>query len=181
MNKRMILARKYALAFVHSFVSEFERTDIEHIAQAYQFLNTHKRFSYFLNLSAISSEQKKSSLEKILITQFQLPKSPCSALITLLIAHNRTFLIAPILRAIYEIMMLQKNIAAFTITSAQELTQNQRTEVEQFLTQGTSKKIIPTYKLNKDLIAGLRMQSNAHLWEHSLKKYLRTLICTFTR
>ena len=79
------------------------------------------------------------------------------------------------------IMMLEKNVAAFTITSAQELTQNQRTEVEQFLTQGTSKEVIPTYKLNKDLIAGLRMQSNAHLWEHSLKKYLRTLIRTFTR
>lgn len=181
MNKRMILARKYALAFVHSFASEFETPDIEHIAQAYQFLAVHKRFSYFLNLPAISVAQKKDALEKILISQFQLPQRPCLALITMLIAHNRTFLIDSILRAMYMLMMEQKNITAFTITSAQELTRDQRIDVEQFLSESISKKIIPTYMINKDLIAGLRMQSNAHLWEHSLKKYLRTLTRTFTR
>ncbi len=181
MNNTSFLARKYALAFTHSFAADFTKEDIEQIAHAYQFFVAHKRFSYLLNLPTINKALKQDALEKILIGQFHLPTQPCKALINLLIAHHRTQLMGTILHIVHELMMKEKNIEAFTISSAQPLTQEQQTELEQFLVHTTTKTIVPTYTVNKDLIAGLRVQSNAHLWEHSLKKYLRTLNRTITR
>ena len=178
MNNTSFLARKYALAFTHCFAANFNRENIEQIAQAYQFFASHQRFSYLLNLSAINDSLKQEALEKILITRFQLPAQPCKALIALLIAHSRTQLMGPILHIVHEFMMKEKNIESFTISSAQPLTQEQQVDLEQFLEQHTDATIVPTYKINKDLIAGLRVQSSTHLWEHSLKKYLRTLTRT---
>lgn len=137
-------------------------------------------FTFLLNLSAIAPEEKTKALETVLFEKFQLPKKPFGDLINLLIAHKRSSLMPFILRYLHEIIMEEQNIVSFTMSSAQDLTQEQQEHIKKFLAQSTNKTIIYKYTVNKDLIAGLRLQSNTYLWEHSLKKYLRNITLTLT-
>jgi len=176
-----MLARKYALAFAHSFSTEFTLDDIQKLARAHEFFAGNSRFTFLLNLAALTPEQKKNALKEILIDQFQLPRQPFYALIDLLIAHRRGVLITPILKYLHEMIMEEQGIVSFTVESAYPLSDEQQREVKNFLAHETGKTIIDTYIVNKDLIAGLRVQSAGYLWEHSIKKYLRNFTRTFTQ
>ena len=169
-----ILARKYATAFVNVFADSLSLADIEKINNALALLATLQNLSFFLQLPYIDDALKKRSLAKLLTNQSALPAS-FEKLIDLLIAHKRSFLIYPIMRNIHELIMEQKGVSLFTISSSHELDNQQREDIKEFLARKSGRIIMGKYTLNKKLIAGLRLQSNTLLWEHSLRKYLNNL------
>ena len=61
----------------------------------------------------------------------------------------------------------------FSVLSAHDLDKKELTTIQHFLEEKTKKTIIYNHKINKDLIAGIRLLSNTLLWEHSIAQQLR--------
>lgn len=173
-KKIALLSRKYATAFVNVFAQTITIADVEKINKAIELLDSCDHLNFFLEIPYIQDTLKHEALADIIIKKAALPTS-FDQLIALLISHKRSSLIVPVLKNITELLMEKKNIQLFTISSSHELRQAEIDEIKQFLAQKTAATIIAHYTVDKKLIAGLRLQSNTYLWEHSLYSYLNRL------
>lgn len=172
MNKNAtILARKYALAFIHVFGNQLTTDTILNCTKAQQNLAKHKQLDFFLRMPFIDDAIKRKALSAI-VRSSELPEI-FDRLLELLLAHKRTYLFAMILGRIQQMGMELKNIDAFTIASSHPLTEQQHQELIAFLTRQTGRTIISKQTIDPTLLAGLSMKSNTLRWEHSLKRYLQ--------
>ncbi len=164
------IARKYACAFINVFVDTLTMHDHDGIEAAEQFLRLHKRVLFFLTLPGLERAVKERALE-IFADRFELSPS-VRTLFSLLMKHNRLFLIPDILCYIIELFKEHKGIISFAINSSHELSSDNIAIIERFLAHLTGKAIIYTYAVNNELIAGIRVQSTTMLWEYSIRKHL---------
>jgi F-type H+-transporting ATPase subunit delta len=148
-------------------------TDLAKIKIAQSFLQTHKQILLFLQLPQFDQNRKKSMVVD-LISHFSLPHN-FSAIILLLITHNRSFYIPTVLSCIIELYKQQTNSIDFSIKSAQNLNEKQIESIKQFLGRLLDKNIIGTVSIDPSLIAGIRLQSSDYLWEYSVRKHIQTL------
>lgn len=175
-TETMVIARKYAKAFINVFLDTLTQEDHDNIVQAAEFLRTHKRVLFYLHLPAIEHGVKEEGIKK-LVDRFSLPVA-VQKLLSLLLAHNRVLLIPDVLEAVTELYKERKEILAFVINTSHELPAERITEIKQFLAHLTGKAIIYTYKVDTELIAGVRLQSATILWEYSIRKQLHTIVCS---
>ena len=91
----------------------------------------------------------------------------------MLINDKRAGLFDFVLKQITLLYKRRNKILSFTISTAHPLTQEAVESVKQFLERVTGCDIIYEYKIDKSLIAGMRLQSETLLWEHSVKKNLQ--------
>lgn len=167
------IAKKYAHAFMNIFPKACTFNDLKKIEIAQSFLQGHKRTLFFLQLPQFDHERKKSMVAD-LIDYFSLPQE-LAGLLHLLIQHNRSFYIPDALWWIAQLYKDQINSIEFSIKTAHEIDEQQINSIKQFLSYLTHKKIIAVSSIDTSLIAGLRLQSNEHLWEYSVRKQIKTL------
>jgi ATP synthase F1 delta subunit len=167
------VAKKYAQAFMHIFPKACAFNDLKKIAAAHQFLQTHKKILFFLQLPQFDPERRKSMVAD-LIDYFSLPHD-CAAVIMLLIEHNRSFYIPAVLQWISRLYQHQEELLEFSIQSPQDMSDQQLSSIKKFLERLLHKKIIGIPSLDKSLIAGLRLQSSDYLWEYSVRKQINQL------
>ena len=167
------LALRYAQACVDVFNTMMREKDCQALQAAAHFLSSHRRIIAFLQMPIIDTQTKMQAFDSI-ISAYTLPVW-LTSLFSVLLDHNRIVLLAPILYAISRIYRQLNGIELFTISSAASLNEQQKKACETFLTQKIGKKIISQYIQDTSLIAGIRMQSNKALWEHSIKKQLRVI------
>lgn len=170
----MNIVSKYAHAYIHVSGDLLTQHEILQCQKAADFLNTHGRALFLLKVPVIPYEVKREALMEI-TARFTLPKS-IQALIDLLLKHKRAFLLADILDEISTIYAKKKSIHTFRVTSSAELTARERGDIESFLADRVQGTIIYTYVVDKKLIAGIRLQSETLLWEHSIDKQLREVL-----
>ena len=108
-----------------------------------------------------------------LISYFSLPQQ-LSAIMLLLIKHNRSFYIPDVLFCITQLYKEQINSVMFSVKSAHPLHEKQIEVIKQFLEKSLHKNIIAKPSLDTSLIAGLRLQSSEYVWEYSIRKQLQT-------
>jgi ATP synthase F1 delta subunit len=167
------VAKKYAQAFMRVYPKSCTFNDLKKISTAQTFLQTHKKTLFFLQLPQFDQERRKSMVAD-LIDYFSLPHD-FSAIILLLIEHNRSFYIPDVLEWIIQLYQEQIGAITFSIASASTVTDEQLSSIKKFLEQLLNKKIIGTPSLDASLIAGLRLQSSDYLWEYSVRKQMRDL------
>lgn len=172
-QSKEILARKYGTAFIAVFADSLTYDDIVNIASMADFLSKNKRISFFLTLPALKDEVKEEGLD-FLCQKFKVVPS-IHKLMTMLLAHKRSFLLEKVLRVVVQLYKKQAKIEAFHITSYPALPSSSLQEVEKFLSQQTGHSIRYSYAVDSQLISGMRMQSSEHLWEHSIEKQLREI------
>jgi len=173
MKNRLIIARKYAKAFLNLFIDEISLDDFQSIKNLERFFQDHKTSLYFLSIPNIKTE-KKISLLMELLEKFKLLEL-LEPLIMLLAEQKRLFLINETLHQIRMLYKERKNIMMFNITSSHDVDASDLDIIEKFLAFKTGKAIMSNYKTDKCLIAGIRMQSNTLLWEYSIHKQCETL------
>jgi ATP synthase F1 delta subunit len=173
MKTEEIVAKKYAAAFLMVFGQELRVDCIAKITNAAEFLTENRRILFFLRLSAIENEIKKRDLDHM-CERFDLPKS-IRIVIHLLVDHKRGFLLLLVLNAICFLYKERLNIEAFTFTSAPALEEEECRILQEFIARQTGRDIIYTYKVDKTLIAGIRLQSDTHLWEHSIAQQMHRM------
>ena len=173
MNVAHTIARKYAQACINVFAKQISMNDFYNIVAAYKYLSTHPHIFFFLRLSAISDDIKKQALDDI-CDRFNLGK-PIHKLIELLINDKRSFLCAQVLVALIELYKQKKHIYAFTFISSCALSAEDEEQFQAFLAKQTGYDIIYESMVDKELIAGIRLQSDTLLWEHSIRKQLHDI------
>ena len=167
------LSHKYAKAFMAVFPQSCTFDDIKKLTVAHNFLQKHKQTLLFLQLPQFDQERKKSMVAD-LISHFSLPHQ-LSAIILLLIAHNRSFYIPDVFLCITQLYKEETNSVEFSVKSHQTLSEKHVESIKQFLGCTLNKNIIATPSIDKSLIAGIRLQSNDYLWEYSVRKQIKAL------
>jgi ATP synthase F1 delta subunit len=170
------LAQKYAHAFINVFIDKLNDQKIDHIKQLVVFLEQHKHVLFYVQLSSIDEEQTKTAFLGLL-KDFDFD-SLFESLIDMLMEQQRLSLLPKILRYIVQFYYNHYGIMEFTILSSHPLSESELEDIVTFLAKKTSKKIIYTTRIDKDLIAGVKLYSDSYGWEHSIRKHLRALEAT---
>lgn len=171
--RAVVLAKKYARAYLNVFMASIAFEDIERLCSFEQFLETHKLAMFFFGLPHISLISKIRCIG-LLVAKFSLPQS-LARLLTMLIESGRTALMQEVIKQIGEEYRKRKNIQFFAITSSHQLKPEEIDAIQRKLEHATKSKVICSHHVDKELIAGLRALSSNFLWEYSIAKQLRLL------
>jgi F-type H+-transporting ATPase subunit delta len=172
--QEIVLSRKYAEAFINLFIDKLTVTDYHNTIRAAQFLKEDNQLVACFKLPQIDEVKKK--VIDAFFEEFQLPFI-LKKLTDLLLHDQRLFLLPQVFENLIEFYRQRKGIMAFKVKSSDELTPNQLEVIIIALAAKTRKQIEYDYKIDKALIAGLRLQSNSLLWERSVAQQLNEARC----
>lgn len=172
-NTLFLLARKYAQAYYQTLGHSFTYEDYEHVRIFERFISSRERSLVLLSVPALTDHEKREALER-LSDLYALPVS-LHALWALLVAHKRIFLIPHCLKELAMLFEQAHGIERFVIMSSHELDEEGLALIKAYLGDATKKTIKETVVIDKRLVAGIRLQSNNHIWEYSVRKQLRAL------
>ena len=170
---RVDVSKKYALAYIHIFKKDIDCFVLDQLQIAYDFLLERKNMLFLLALYETTADDKQKIITKFL-NFFKLPKS-LEKLLYLLLEHKRIALLVHVLRDIYCFYKKEFAIEDLQIKSSSELSQNDKNQIEVFFMRLSDKKYRVSAKQDVTLIAGIRMQSDTLLWEHSVDKKMKKL------
>lgn len=167
------LVKRYARAWIMCFNAQIDEADIRTFHAVIAYFKDHPRIYFMLKLSIIKDETKRQALH-MLNTMYDLPVGFFS-LCDLLIKQKRSFLLTAILAAIITQYWQLHNVERFNVVSAGALLDSQKRECQAFLISLRDKKVHCTYEVDAQLIAGIKMQSDYFLWEHSISRQIRKI------
>lgn len=176
MNNRTcddLVAKKYAQAFMNIHLDQLTLDDCCAFEKARQFLQTHHKALFFLQIPQFTSATKKAMVDDI-ITRFIMPQSIASLLL-LLITHGRSFYIPRVLFFVIQLYKKHHAIVDFSVVSSHALDESKALCIKKFLKHITGKQVVCTYSVNNYLIAGVRMRSDEYMWEYSVRKHIDCL------
>ena|SRR3990167_4151787 len=169
--KSMTKANAYAKAFCNIYDTSLTREAIDGIGQAGNFLNEHRRALFLFKIPLIDEAVKKRGMQE-LSDRFELPQG-VARLFDVLLAHGSASLLADVFLAIVKYYNREHQYESVVITSASELTEQQKKQIIAFADArftGTKKY---TFRLDTSLIAGIKIMSDTMMWESSIDNYLR--------
>jgi ATP synthase F1 delta subunit len=164
---RYLLAKKYAVAFINIFSDQVTEQLCTKIVAVRNLLRERHELLYIVSLPQVSDDTKKRALQLI------LPEELFKTLIMLIIKHKRILLLPEILDQIIMEYRKKNNIEHFIITSSHQLPLESLDVLVQFLAVHTHHVVTYDHIIDTSLIAGIRMQSDIHLWEYSIQKQLQ--------
>jgi F0F1-type ATP synthase delta subunit len=97
-------------------------------------------------------------------------------LLNFLINAGDSVLVVPVLYKIITTIEHELGFVRLDVSTSHELTETDRTNIENFLERKMKAKIIPNYSVNKDLMCGIRVKGERLVWEYSLAQRLGALI-----
>jgi len=173
----MNLAYKYAIAFLNVYNDRLTFNDIERIEKAACFLQEHPRALFLLQVQLIKRSIKEQGLRQM-ARRYGLTQA-IDHLFSLLLEHNRAYMVADVLKAIVYQYQKRNTIMRFMVSSSLPLTEAERHQVEQFIDRQLPGTHYYAYKVDQTLIAGIRIASDTIIWEFSIDKSLRELAHRF--
>ena len=175
MNKenKLIVAQKYAKAYVNVYMAKMVYEDIDKIKKLISYLKQYNDAFIYIKLPFIDNNVKKDVFYKLL-SEFGLVEQ-LKKLVDLLIEHNRTQFLYYVLNYIINFYKDKLNILDFTIVSSHELDDNKIDQIIKFLEISTNKKIVYELKIDKSLISGLKIYNDNYSLDLSIRKQLNLL------
>jgi ATP synthase F1 delta subunit len=166
------IARRYAKAFLDLYRDKLHVDDLEKLSTLEQFLMTNKPVLSLLNALQKDSRSQTLALEQLL-TRFEV--TFLIPVARLLLKARRMFLLPELLKQLCRLYQKWHKIMFFTVTCSRQLASEELAIIRAFLTRLTGLTVICTTSVDKNLIAGIRLQSDTLLWEYSLAKQMRLL------
>ena len=137
-----------------------------------QVIHRNKSLPRFIERPAFIKEEKKQMVTRV----FKGKLSPLMFhLPLLLLDKNRIELWEEILVLFVRKIEEEKGIRSATITSASEISTEQRIKLQATLEKYTASKLRIQYRLNKDLIGGIVFRSGDRMIDSSVQTQLRTV------
>lgn len=167
------VARKYAVACLHIFSDKVKADDVRHLREMSAYLQMNHSTIFLLGMPVITMEKKRQFMLK-LARRFSL-EHVIGRLIELLMHDKRLFLLAEILKIMSLLYREQMHVLEFSIASYPKASHADLEEIKEFLAHLTGCAIIYTDYEDKNLIAGIRMESTTYLWEYSIAQQLRNV------
>lgn len=171
-NTQRAVAKRYAQAFLQTGALQYSAAEMDQLAAWGMRLQQQRAALLVLNKLNLAASRK---IEK-LIADARIQVQPLvQQLVALLVVHARIDYLPVVLEYAVALYRQQHNSMVFTLTSSHELSSNQMTHIQQFIASLTGAHIVLNQHRDVRLIAGVRVQSDTLLWEHSVRKQLRTL------
>lgn len=167
------VCRKYAQAMLNVFSKQFKSTDVDQMRNMSEYLRIHHSSILLLSMPVFSLKKKQQFMYEI-AEHFSLDHL-LKRLIDLLIHDKRIFLLADILKIMGQLYRERENVLEFSISSYPKISTHDLEVIKEFLANSTGCAIIYTDYEDKNLIAGIRMQSATYLWEFSIAQQLRNV------
>lgn len=165
-----ILAKKYAKAFVAAYKKQLTSDDMVNIDRSLRALKSNKAALAFLHL--VPGACQMSHVFDRFLEHFGLDKI-LHGLIALLAEHKRLWLIPEILEALGQHYKESHGITSCIVTSAGDLDADQKAMTADIIAKKFGKNAEIIYRIDKRLIAGIRIQTPEVLWEHSVDTDIR--------
>lgn len=167
------IAKKYAIAYLNVYQNTLNHKDVEAIFTAFSFFKKNHNFMHILSVVTIEKGEMATIFEN-LIEYFCLPGS-LYKLMVLLVKQKRVGYLPDVFQDIYALYKLRNNIIELEIKTADTIDLHAAQTFETFFSQQSGYKIESKIAVDKDLIAGVRLQSDFFLWEYSIASRLKTL------
>ena len=170
---RIDISKKYAVAYIHVFGKDIDDAMLDQLLVAHDFLLKHNNMLFLLALYETTTVEKEKILTRF-ITHFNFPQS-FHRFMSLLMDNKHISILASVLRDIYCFYKKKMGIEDLELSSSSELSADAHATLEQFFTDLSDKKYRVKKTEDPELIAGIRMQSDTLLWEHSVAKKMKKL------
>lgn len=167
------LSKKYAQAYYHMYAGSIQKSSIQSLQQASNFLEHSKEILFLLGYGALNSQDVTRCIQ-LFIQRFALPET-IEKICMLLLQHNRIFLLEMVLHDICCIYKQEQKEIDVTLSTAHELSPEQIASLTDFFISYSEGRVSVDVVRDPSLIAGVRMQSETWLWEDSVAKKLRAL------
>lgn len=164
------LAYKYARALLN-VASDITLERIKKFEHAVPLLNKHRQTLLYVTLLHQKYEARYGSFDQFL-DRFEITAS-VKKLVYLLLKDKRLVMLPEVLQATVDLYKQDHQITTCTVTSADELTTSEKTELETLIKNIVHGTVEAQYQTDPELIAGVRVQTNNLLFEHSVEKQLR--------
>lgn len=170
---RSDVAKKYAQAYLNVSGTEHTFQDFCSMWRASQFLSEHHSLLFYLSLSIIDEVDKKRFID-LFFEKFHLLPS-LKQLFYLLLKNKHISLAADVLRDIYTLYKIDHKIVDLQVISSGDLSDEQINDVTNFFTKISGQQVRAHHHVQPSLIAGIRLQTETHLWEYSIAQQLRKI------
>lgn len=167
-----LLATKYAHAFDASYKKGLSRSDIDNIYRSLHELKSNKDALAFLH-HVPGAVQMSAVLDRFL-EHFGLDRI-LHSLIILLGEHKRLWLMPEVLEALCNLYKEKNAIVTIVVSSAQPLMEDEKKAVQDSIKRQFGDNAEIVYHINKELIAGIRVQTPDFLWEYSVDDHIRSI------
>jgi F-type H+-transporting ATPase subunit delta len=171
--KESILANRYISAFINTLAD----ADKHHaLAKGYAFVSaiaTHATLQDYLKSPLIDSDQKELAIQK-LGTAFKVSTS-VTDLLHLLIKKKRIHLIPHISTALKQALQNHDHQREATITTPVEASKADQDQLLTYITKTTGYHILPTFKVDADILGGFIVTMEETIIDASLKNTLDKL------
>lgn len=167
------VAKKYAKAYLNVHEDHVTQDDLHNICNAASFLRSHSNFMLLLCAVGDDKGETAAMLEKF-CKHFGFADS-LYKLVDVLNKHKHLIYLLEVLQDICVLYKCRKKILELTVTTTTELSQQAVETIESFVASQTNEHVVTTVQIDKDLIAGIRLQSNFYLWDYSIASRLKVL------
>ncbi len=166
-------ARRYAHAFLNCYQQHLSPRYIAQFTSLAHFLQKNRWTYACLTISKVNDETRRAAIEKIC----QITDCPeyIEKLIYLLLSHKKIILLDSILYQIEQLYNVRIKKELFTVTTAHPLEEIEKKAITEHLQKKVSSNSVAQFTVDASLINGIKIQSPTLLWEHSVKKILRSI------
>ena len=127
----------------------------------------------FLANPAVARPQKQAVIEKLMV-RMQGSKTLRNFLLVL-VDNRRAALLQEISEAFEEELRARQGVAKAEVTSARDLSGEERTELVRTLERLTGKRVEANYSLNPELIAGAQVRIGSTVYDGSVREQLNRM------
>jgi len=167
------IAKKYAKAYLNVYQETITSEDLDNICSARSFLKQRNNFILLLCSVGVNRDETTQMLDKF-CKHFNFKES-LYKLVDVLKRHKHLVYLLEVLQDICALYKGRKKILELLIKTTVELDQQEIEKIEAFVESQTNEHVISSVQIDKDLIAGIRLQSNFYLWDHSIAGRLKVL------
>lgn len=178
-TSRRQVVKKYARAFLYTYAALLVPDDYKNLVVYSKFLKK-KSIGYFLVTQVTAMPEEKIALFMKIFTHTcpdatSALKTAVEKLVTILITHERIFLLPDILAVIQLRLFNQIGYQHTVVATSHEIPDHDKKEIIESFKKLTGKKIDAEFLVDPELIAGIRIISQDYIWESSLSRHLKKL------
>ncbi len=168
-----LLAKRYAQAFMRVYDKQVTFADVETL-HAFILYGKRCRSSFsILSLPSLSDDDKINVLRTIMQRlKVSLTFMPIVELLVISRRINILFLVCAIIQKIY---YMNHRIMRCRLKSMPDLSEEQSNVIARWIEHKTGYTVLYSYERDSQLIAGMRVESDTIVWEHSIQKQLRLI------
>ncbi len=175
-NDRRMLARRYAKAILNCYNLSHEQVHVCHRIGTY--FTQHSACAFFLRLSSISGEDKIAVVMNTIRERFvpsQIVDYVLLQLLRLLQSTNRFTLFMQVCKMLRHEYHERHAIEPCTVYLSHDMDINEISPLISWLEQQVGMTLEPTYQVDAQLIAGIRIRGETFVWEDSIARRLRQM------